>query len=443
MECQASRSGRHEPEHDERHEQQRERGQLPADEREHREQAGERGQPHVRPRCRCAPAPRRTSAKQRHDHGRPAIVVADQPHVPPLVGGEEDERRQRRRDGRRDILPQGCHVVTSFSAPRPIDRARARRAVRRARAARLHARRPDRAGPGDRARRARLDRRPARRLDRRAGRRHLPARAPRRRRRCSATTSARTRGRASCSPRSCGSGPRAAPPTARSRSTEDATPAPALRVHRRALVRPARDRGPGPRVHGGRLRRPATTGARREGAFIVAVNCGQAARDVLLRLDGHGAAGDLRLRPRADRGARRRRPPLPRRGRQRARRRGARRAAAARRRTPPSWRPPSARSRTPPPMQTPRARHRRHQGPALPQPRAPALGRGRRPLPDVRQLHDGLPDLLLPHGRGRHRPRRRGGRAHARSGTRASRSSTPTSTAAASARRRRRATASG
>ena len=28
--------------------------------------------------------------------------------------------------------------------------------------------------------------------------------------------------------------------------------------------------------------------------------------------------------------------------------------------------------------------------------RAPALGRGRRPLPDLRQLHDGLPHLLLP-----------------------------------------------
>ena len=36
-----------------------------------------------------------------------------------------------------------------------------------------------------------------------------------------------------------------------------------------------------------------------------------------------------------------------------------------------------------------------HQGAALPQPRAPALGRRRRPLPDLRQLHDGLPDLLL------------------------------------------------
>ena len=107
-------------------------------------------------------------------------------------------------------------------------------------------------------------------------------------------------------------------------------PSPALRVHRRALLRPARDRGPGPRVHGGRLRRPATTGARREGAFIVAVNCGQAAAHLLLRLDGHRAEGDRRLRPRAHRGARGRRPPLRGRGRQRARRRGARRAGRGR-----------------------------------------------------------------------------------------------------------------
>jgi sulfhydrogenase subunit beta (sulfur reductase) len=38
--------------------------------------------------------------------------------------------------------------------------------------------------------------------------------------------------------------------------------------------------------------------------------------------------------------------------------------------------------------------------------RAPALGRGRRTVPDLRQLHDGLPDLLLHDGRGRHRPDR-------------------------------------
>ena len=35
--------------------------------------------------------------------------------------------------------------------------------------------------------------------------------------------------------------------------------------------------------------------------------------------------------------------------------------------------------------------------PAARQPRVAALGRGRRALPDLRQLHDGLPDLLLHH----------------------------------------------
>ena len=41
------------------------------------------------------------------------------------------------------------------------------------------------------------------------------------------------------------------------------------------------------------------------------------------------------------------------------------------------------------------------------QPRVAALGRDRRPLPDLRQLHDGLPDLLLHNHRGQHRPGRR------------------------------------
>ena len=78
----------------------------------------------------------------------------------------------------------------------------------------------------------------------------------------------------------------------------------------------------------------------------------------------------------------------------------------------------------------PRARHRRAQGAAVPQLRAPALGGGRRALPDVRQLHDGLSDLLLHDRRGRHRPRRRAGASATRAGTRASRSTTPTSTEA-------------
>ena len=50
-------------------------------------------------------------------------------------------------------------------------------------------------------------------------------------------------------------------------------------------------------------------------------------------------------------------------------------------------------------------------GPAVPQLRAPALGRRGRPLPHLRQLHDGLPDVLLHERRGRDRPDRN----HARS----------------------------
>ena len=75
--------------------------------------------------------------------------------------------------------------------------------------------------------------------------------------------------------------------------------------------------------------------------------------------------------------------------------------------------------------------------------RAPALGRGRRPLPDLRQLHDGLPDVLLHDGRGHDRPRPASTSSATSAGTRASRSTTRTSTAAACAARRARATASG
>ena len=71
------------------------------------------------------------------------------------------------------------------------------------------------------------------------------------------------------------------------------------------------------------------------------------------------------------------------------------------------------------------------------QPRARALGRRRRALPHLRQLHARLPDLLLHDRRGHDRPRRRARRARPQSGTRASRSTTRTSTAAASGRRGR------
>ena len=64
-------------------------------------------------------------------------------------------------------------------------------------------------------------------------------------------------------------------------------------------------------------------------------------------------------------------------------------------------------------------RRGRRRGPARSahgQARQPALGRGRRPLPGLRQLHDGLPDLLLHLDRRALRPRRHGQRGGARVG---------------------------
>ena len=55
----------------------------------------------------------------------------------------------------------------------------------------------------------------------------------------------------------------------------------------------------------------------------------------------------------------------------------------------------------------PHARRHRHPRPARAQPRERALGRRRHALPHVRQLHARLPNLLLPHRRGPHRPDRR------------------------------------
>ena len=71
------------------------------------------------------------------------------------------------------------------------------------RGARLPARRPDGLGRRDRLRRARLGSRPPGRLDGRAGRRHLPAGAPRRRGALRLRGRARTRGSGSSSRRGC------------------------------------------------------------------------------------------------------------------------------------------------------------------------------------------------------------------------------------------------
>ena len=97
-----------------------------------------------------------------------------------------------------------------------------------------------------------------------------------------------------------------------------------------------------------------------------------------------GPRRDRRLRPGADRAARRRRPPLPRRGRQRARRRGPGRARPPRRRERRRGRradeaaAPRARPRWAATLDTTDIRDLLYG-----QRRAPALGRGRRPLPDA------------------------------------------------------------
>ena len=173
--------------------------------------------------------------------------------------------------------------------------------------------------------------------------------------------------------------------------------------------------------------------ARRRDAFIVAVNCGQAGNTcfcVSMETGPKASSGfDLALTELLE-------------GEHRflvevGSERGAELLAEIERGPPrrPTSRRPSRGQRALRLADGPRARDRRDQGAALPQHGAPALGRGRRPLPHLRQLHPGLPDLLLQHGRGRQRPRGRGGRAGAAAGTPASPSITPTSTAAASATR--------
>ena len=163
--------------------------------------------------------------------------------------------------------------------------------------------------------------------------------------------------------------------------------------------------------------------ARREGAFLVAVNCFEPGGTCFCVSMGTGPKVEAGLRPRAHR-APRRRAPLPRRGRQRARRGGARRARRAARR------PPADLDAAAASVESRRAADGADDGDARPprparaEPRASALGRRRRALPHVRQLHARLPDVLLLRRRGRDRPVRRRGRALARLGHAASRSTT-------------------
>ena len=150
------------------------------------------------------------------------------------------------------------------------------------------------------------------------------------------------------------------------------------------------------------LRRPATTPRRREDAFIVAVICSDPAAPASASPWAPARArsgldlaltelldGDAPLRSSSGRHATREvrcwacsRPARPQRG----------RGAASR-----SSRAPSRQMGRQ--LDTTDIRTLLYDNA-----RAPALGRRRRPLPGLRQLHDGLPDLLLHHRRGRHRP---------------------------------------
>ena len=273
---------------------------------------------------------------------------------------------------------------------------------------RLPRARPDRPRRRDRLRRARR-RRPSCPIGWTdvQERRQLPARAPRRRgalrlRRRPALLEAVPAAR-----RACGSGGRARRRRRASRSRTEPRERPPLAfigvrscdLHAIAIQDRVFLDG---RLRRPRLRRPPRGRVRRRGQLL------RARRHVLLRLDGHRPDGatagyDLALTEILD-GAHRFLVEVG----QRARRarsspscRAARRpqddldagGAAVERRGASRWA-----------AQLDTADLAR---PARAQPRAPALGRGRRALPHLRQLHDGLPDLLLHERRGRHRPGRR------------------------------------
>ena len=174
-----------------------------------------------------------------------------------------------------------------------------------------------------------------------------------------------------------------------------------------------------------------------EDAFIVAVNCGQAGGTCFCVSMDTGpkveAGFDLALTELLDGDQ----PSFPGRGRQRARappclpnlpHRPAPRQEIA-------PRPRPSRERTA--HMGRQARYRWAARNCCKPTRPSPLGRCRRPLPDLRQLHDGLSDLLLHHRRGPHRSHRRLPRSACAAGIPVSRWTSPTSMAAACAARRR------
>ena len=257
-------------------------------------------------------------------------------------------------------------------------------------------------------------------------------RAPRRRARCSATPSATTRSSASSS-RRAGRLARAARRGRRARGRASPSRRRATRSSACAPATCTRSRSRTASSSATATSSPTTrrAGATRSSSRSTAA---QAGGTCFCASMGTGPRADRRLRPGADRAARRGRPPLPGRGRQRrAAPRSLAALAASRGRRAPSRPRADAAAERARGVDGPHARHHRHPRPAAGQPRAPALGRGRRPLPELRQLHARVPDVLLQHRRG-HAPTSRATRPSARAcGTRASRSTTPTSTAAACA----------
>ena len=219
---------------------------------------------------------------------------------------------------------------------------------------------------------------PAGRLDRRAGRRPLPPAAARATTPSSATPSGRTPGSATCTRRpSCAGAPAAtnggfvaepetAPAAALAFVGVRACDLAAIAVQDRVFLG-------GPFVDPAyRARREARVRRRRE--------LRRARRHLLLRVDGHRAAGRGRLRPRADRAPRTASATSS--SSRSARERG--RRASRRVSPPPGGRTPdleaaaAAASRARPRAWAARSTTDGLQGAALPPLRAPALGRGRR-----------------------------------------------------------------
>ena len=341
--------------------------------------------------------------------GRPALLLdrgADKPQAP--MRGPPDAPRLR--ESQTPTVEAGVSRTNrAVIAPETLDRL-----VGALRRARLPRARPDGPRRRDRLRRARVGRRAADRLDRRAGRRHLPARAARR---------------------------RGAVRLRRRPALVEALPVPAARAalaarraERRARLRSRRSRSTRRRSRSSACARASCTRSRSRtasssaagtstattrpaatDAFVVAVNCFEPGGTCFCVSMGTGpkveAGYDLALTELLDGehrflvevGSERGAEVLaelaarPRDAGRLAGRRGVGRVGRARR-----W---AGRSR-PATSATCSTRNLEH----------PRWDEVADALPHLRQLHDGLPDLLLLDGRGRDRPRRRGGGALARLG---------------------------